>query len=101
MLMVDQELSHCNCSLQGRCVPGCEENVVGMIFYRYMITTGLLLSVSDISSAALWKWIGQPYDFDAPQVPSTCSLAGTGPCVSCCIICSGQQQGAFLQTIQK
>ncbi len=57
--------------LQGRCVPGCEENVVGMIFYRYMITTGLLLSISDIASAAFWKWIGQPYDFDAPQVMPT------------------------------
>ena len=49
-------------------MPGCEENVIGMIFYRYMITTGLLLSLSDIASAAFWKYIGQPYDFDAPQV---------------------------------
>ncbi|KAK9864688.1 hypothetical protein WJX84_002325 [Apatococcus fuscideae] len=54
-------------SLQGKCVPGCEENVIGMIFYRYMITTGLLLSLSDIASSAFWKYIGQPYDFDAPQ----------------------------------
>lgn len=54
--------------MQGKCVPGCEENVIGMIFYRYMITTGLLLSLSDIASAAFWKYIGQPYDFDAPQV---------------------------------
>lgn len=59
--------------MQGKCVPGCEENVIGMIFYRYMVTTGLLLSLSDIASAAFWKYlVGQPYDFDAPQVsPAT------------------------------
>lgn len=88
--------------MQGKCVPGCEENVIGMIFYRYMITTGLLLSLSDIASAAFWKYIGQPYDFDAPQVGcrqihqvyaskmnALMDIVSLQACHACCGWCTG------------
>ncbi|KAK9816511.1 hypothetical protein WJX72_001335 [[Myrmecia] bisecta] len=54
--------------LAGRCVAGCEENIIGMILYRLVLTNAVAINVADFLLALVYKILGWPYEYDAPTV---------------------------------
>ena len=55
-------------SLKGRCVPICEENEMGMIFYRLVMTNGFILLIQEVLQAlVVSKCFENPPSLDAAK----------------------------------
>ncbi len=59
--------------LQDKCVPGCPENVVGITFYRYILTNVVSMCGVNIFTAISYKLVGWLKTYDAPSVSSPAS----------------------------
>jgi hypothetical protein len=53
---------------QDKCVDTCVENVIGLNFYRLVITNGILLNAVDVVSGTVMCFVGKPWAYDAPDV---------------------------------
>ena len=55
------------CVLQGRCITSCEENRIGLLLYRLLLTDAVLLNLENIAYALVMKacW---PQFYDPPAV---------------------------------
>lgn len=47
----------CSAWLQGRCIPGCVENAYGQIFYKQVVTNGVVINVVDVLVAVAKRWV--------------------------------------------
>eukprot|EP00891_Asterochloris_glomerata_P000729 jgi/Astpho2/729/fgenesh1_pg.00015_%23_12_t len=55
-------------ALYDKCVPGCPENVVGITFYRYILTNVVSMCGVNIFTAISYKLVGWLKTYDAPSV---------------------------------
>ena len=55
-------------SVQGYCVPGCAEDVIGMTFYRYILTNVVSINGVDLVSALGKKCLHMASHVEAPWV---------------------------------
>ncbi|CAL8467662.1 g7200 [Coccomyxa elongata] len=55
-------------ALQGHCLPGCDENAIGLYFYRLLLTNMVTLNLVDILMACMYRLLGMAVTFDPPSV---------------------------------
>ena len=56
--------------MQGRCITGCEENHIGLLLYRLLLTDAVLLNLENIAYALVMK-LFWPQFYDPPAVRKT------------------------------
>ena len=54
--------------LQGYCVPGCAENVIGFTFYKYVLTNVVSINGVETLSALAYKCLHMTSHVDPPWV---------------------------------
>ena len=54
--------------IQGRCIPGCVENAFGQVFYRQVLTNGVVINLVDVALAVAKRWLGMHVPFEAHAV---------------------------------
>lgn len=59
---------------QGLCVPACGENVIGLTFYRLMLTNAASLNIVDILMAMLYRTLRMACPFEPPAVSCSAGL---------------------------
>ena len=62
--------------MQGRCIPGCVEDACGQVFYRQVLTNGVVINLVDAALAVTKRRLGMHVPFEAHAVlpPSTSHL---------------------------
>jgi hypothetical protein len=55
--------------MQARCIPGCVENVYGQIFYKQVLTNGVVINLVDVLVACAKRYMGGHVSFETPGVP--------------------------------
>lgn len=55
-------------ALQDHCVPVCEENVMGLIFYRLILTNGVIISLQEVAMAYfMCRCFKKPLEMDGTK----------------------------------
>lgn len=70
--------------MQGYCVPGCAEDIIGMTFYRYILTNVVSINGVELVSALGKKCLHMASHVEPPWVCLQCPLVlllATNPCV--------------------
>jgi hypothetical protein len=78
----------CTCSpcqfhhlVQGRCVPSCPENTVGLLLYRLIITNALIINACDLGRGLILRHFTEQA-YDPPDVgsapPAVCTSRRDG-----------------------
>ena len=55
-------------ALQGYCVPGCAEDVIGFTFYKYVLTNVVSINCVELLTALARKCLHMESHIDAPWV---------------------------------
>ncbi|EIE24638.1 hypothetical protein COCSUDRAFT_46890 [Coccomyxa subellipsoidea C-169] len=55
-------------TFESHCVPGCAENLIGLIFYRLVLTNMATLNLVDVLMACMYRLLGMAVTFDPPAV---------------------------------
>ncbi len=63
--------------MQARCIPGCVENVYGQIFYKQVVTNGVVINLVDVVVACFKRYMGGHVPFETHAVHPHPSLAPT------------------------
>ena len=56
--------------LQGRCVPSCPENTIGLLLYRLVITNALIINACDLGRGLILRHFTEQA-YDPPDVSGT------------------------------
>jgi len=54
--------------VQARCIPGCVENVYGQIFYKQVLTNGVVINLVDVVVACVMRYMGSHVPFETHSV---------------------------------
>ena len=54
--------------LQGYCVPGCAENAIGILMYKYILTNGIAMNLVEIFTGLGYKCLSMASFYDPPTV---------------------------------
>lgn len=61
-------------TLQGYCVPGCAEDIIGFTFYKYVLTNVVSINGVETLSALAYKCLHMTSHVDPPWVSPCSSL---------------------------
>lgn len=60
--------------LQGRCVPSCPENTIGLLLYRLIITNALIINGCDLGRGLVLRYFSEQA-YDPPDVRPSARFA--------------------------